>query len=117
MRSVTCCQTSPNQALTCANVADVACSTLRRSAVSGTSGSSSCAAVAAGCGPAPDPAVVLPLLVGFYDRTDPEVFGFPFYFWSQMMMIPMAVVLTIIAYYLAKVAERRDRDNRREAGR
>jgi len=63
------------------------------------------------------PAVVLPLLVGFYDRTDPEVFGFPFYFWSQMMMIPMAVVLTIIAYYLAKVAERRDRDNRREAGR
>ena len=63
------------------------------------------------------PAVVLPLLVGLYDRTDPEVFGFPFYFWSQMMMIPMAVVLTIIAYYLAKVAERRDRDNRREAGR
>jgi uncharacterized membrane protein len=64
------------------------------------------------------PAVVLPLAVGLYDRTDPEVFGFPFYFWSQMMMIPMAVVLTIIAYYLAKVAERRDRDNRRrEAGR
>ena len=63
------------------------------------------------------PAVVLPLLVGLYDRTDPEVFGFPFYFWSQMMMIPMAVVLTIIAYYLAKVAERRDHDNRREAGR
>ena len=63
------------------------------------------------------PAVVLPLLVGLYDRTDPVVFGFPFYYWSQMMMIPMAVVLTIIAYYLAKVAERRDRDNRREAGR
>ena len=58
------------------------------------------------------PAVVLPLLVGLYDRPDPEVFGFPFYFWAQMMMIPMAVVLTIIAYYLAKVAERRDRDNR-----
>lgn len=59
------------------------------------------------------PAVILPLLVGLYDRTDPVVFGFPFYYWSQMMMIPMAVVLTIIAYYLAKVAERRDRDNRR----
>jgi len=63
------------------------------------------------------PAVVGPLLVGLYDRTDPEVFGFPFYFWSQMMMIPAAVVLTISAYYLAKVAERRDRDNRREASR
>ncbi len=63
------------------------------------------------------PAVVLPLLVGLYARPDPELFGFPFYYWSQMMMIPMAVVLTVIAYYLAKVAERRDRDNRREAGR
>ena len=61
------------------------------------------------------PAVVLPLLVGLYDRTDPEVFGFPFYFWAQMMMIPMAVVLTVIAYYLAKVAERRDRETRRGA--
>ena len=63
------------------------------------------------------PAVVVPLLVGLYDRTDPEVFGFPFYFWAQMMMIPLAVVLTVIAYYLAKVAERRDRDNRRGASR
>ncbi len=63
------------------------------------------------------PAVVLPLLVGLYDRTDPVVLGFPFYYWSQMMMIPMAVVLTVIAYYVAKVAERRDRDNRREANR
>ena len=58
------------------------------------------------------PAVLLPLLVGLYDRTDPTLFGFPFYFWAQMMMIPMAVVLTVIAYYLAKVAERHDRDNR-----
>lgn len=63
------------------------------------------------------PAVILPLLVGLYDRTDPTLYGFPFYYWSQMLMIPMAVVLTIIAYYLAKVAERRDRDNRREANR
>ncbi len=58
------------------------------------------------------PAVLLPLMVGLYDRTDPTLFGFPFYFWAQMMMIPMAVVLTVIAYYLAKVAERHDRANR-----
>ena len=58
------------------------------------------------------PAVVLPLLVGIYDRTDPELFGFPFYYWFQMAMIPAAVVLTVIAYYLAKSADR-DRKARR----
>ena len=63
------------------------------------------------------PAVVLPLLVGLYDRPDPTLYGVPFYFWAQMMMIPGAVVLTVIAYYLAKEAERRDRDVRRGADR
>ena len=63
------------------------------------------------------PAVLVPLLVPLYDRTDPTLFDFPFYFWSQLMMIPAAVVLTVVAYYLAKVAERRDHDARREAGR
>jgi hypothetical protein len=63
------------------------------------------------------PPVAGPLLVGLYDRTDPTLYGFPFYFWAQMGMIPAGVVLTVIAYYLAKEAERRDRDVRREAGR
>ena len=58
------------------------------------------------------PAVVVPLLVGLYDRTDPTLFGFPFYFWFQMAMIPAAVVLTVAAYYLAKTADRRDREAR-----
>jgi uncharacterized membrane protein len=55
------------------------------------------------------PAVVLPLLVWLYDTEDPTLFGFPFYFWFQMALIPLAVVLTVIAYYLAKGADRRDR--------
>lgn len=66
------------------------------------------------------PPVVLPLLVGLYAKTDPTLLGFPFYFWAQMLMIPMAVVLTVVAYYLAKEAERRDRATRatrREAQR
>lgn len=46
------------------------------------------------------PAVVLPLLVGIYDRTDPELFGFPFYYWFQFALIPVAAVLTIAAYHL-----------------
>ena len=52
------------------------------------------------------PAVVLPLLVPLYDSEDPTLFGFPFYFWFQLALIPVAVVLTVIAYYLAKAATR-----------
>ncbi len=52
------------------------------------------------------PAVVLPLLVPIYDSEDPTLFGFPFYYWFQLGMIPVAVVLTVIAYYLAKAGDR-----------
>ena len=52
------------------------------------------------------PAVVLPLLVPIYDSEDPTLLGFPFYYWFQLAMIPVAVVLTVIAYYLAKAADR-----------
>ena len=58
------------------------------------------------------PAVILPLLVPLYDSEDPTLFGFPFYFWFQMALIPVAVVLTGCAYYLAKGADRRDREAR-----
>ena len=62
------------------------------------------------------PAVVLPLLVPVYAKEDPTLFGFPFYYWFQMAMIPTAVVLTVIAYYLAKGADRRDRAWRKGEG-
>jgi hypothetical protein len=52
------------------------------------------------------PAVVLPLLVGVYDRTDPELWGFPFYYWFQFMLIPIAAVLTITAYLLTRADEK-----------
>ena len=63
------------------------------------------------------PAVVVPLLVNVYDREDPTLGGFPFYFWFQLAMIPTAVVLTVVAYYLAKGADRRDRAARDEEAR
>ena len=58
------------------------------------------------------PAVILPLLVPLYDSEDPTLFGFPFFFWFQLGMIPVAVVLTVIAYYLAKAADRDRAANR-----
>ena len=35
------------------------------------------------------PAVVLPLLVPLYAKEDPTLFGFPFYFWFQLALIPV----------------------------
>ena len=62
------------------------------------------------------PAAVLPLVVGIYDRTDPELAGFPFYFWFQFALIPVAAVLTLAAFVLAKKADERDRSARRNRG-
>ena len=56
------------------------------------------------------PAVVVPLLVPLYDSEDPTLFGFPFYFWFQLALIPAAVILTAISFVLAKGADRRDRE-------
>ena len=55
------------------------------------------------------PAVVLPLWVPLYDREDPSLFGFPFYFWFQFALILLSTVLTSAAYLIASRADRRDR--------
>jgi hypothetical protein len=52
------------------------------------------------------PAIVLPLLVGIYNRTDPKLWGFPFYYWFQFLLIPVAAVLTTCAYLLTKGDDR-----------
>jgi len=51
------------------------------------------------------PAVVLPLLVGVYDRTDPELWGFPFYYWFQFLLIPIVALFTTLAYWLTKTED------------
>jgi uncharacterized membrane protein len=53
------------------------------------------------------PAVVIPLWVPLYDKTDPSLAGFPFFYWFQFAMILMAAALTAIAYALSLVADRR----------
>ena len=55
------------------------------------------------------PAVVLPLWVPLYDRRDPELGGWPFFFWFQFVLIGVAVVLTALASVLAARAHRIDR--------
>ena len=59
------------------------------------------------------PAVVVPLLVPLYDRKDPELFGFPFFYWFQLSLIFFAVLVTVIAYRLS-LGDRADRVDRAE---
>ncbi|SRR6478735_4198135 len=58
------------------------------------------------------PAVLLPLWVPLYNRTDPELNGWPFFYWFQMALIPVATLLTVIAFALSRIADRRDREAR-----
>jgi hypothetical protein len=55
------------------------------------------------------PPIVVPLLVGIYARESPALWGFPFYYWFQFLLIPCAAAFTVAAYYVAKEAVRRDR--------
>jgi hypothetical protein len=53
------------------------------------------------------PAVVLPLWVPLYDKTDPTLFGFPFFFWFQFALILVSAALTAIAYGLSQRSDGR----------
>ena len=55
------------------------------------------------------PPIVVPLIVPIYAREDPELWGFPFYYWFQFAIIPVAAAFTTAAYVVAKAATRRDR--------
>jgi hypothetical protein len=65
------------------------------------------------------PAVVVPLLVPLYDKLDPTLFGFPFFFWFQFALIVGAAALTLTAFVISTKADARERAERRErrAGR
>jgi len=60
-------------------------------------------------------AAVPPLLVPVYARLTPSLWGFPFYFWFQFLLVIWAALLTSGAYVLAKAAFRRDRAARAAA--
>lgn len=54
-------------------------------------------------------AIALPLLVWTYARTGPELWGIPFFFWYQFLLVLVSVVLTSIAYRLVIGHERQRR--------
>jgi Protein of unknown function (DUF3311) len=59
------------------------------------------------------PPVVLPLWVPLYDKTDPTLWGFPFFYWFQFALILFSAVLTIAAFLLSQIADRKDRESDR----
>jgi hypothetical protein len=46
----------------------------------------------------------------FYDRPDPEIAGIPFFYWYQLLWIPLGSLLLFLAY---RIAERRNGDEQR----
>ena len=46
--------------------------------------------------------IVLPLLTFVYNRETPMLFGFPFFFWFQMLFAPLAVVASVSVFYLSR---------------
>jgi len=56
------------------------------------------------------PPVVVPLWVPLYNKTDPTLWGFPFFYWFQFLLILCSAVFTVVAYLLSLVADRRSRE-------
>ena len=38
------------------------------------------------------------LWVPFYNKLEPTLFGFPFFYWYQLAFVPLTALLTYIAY-------------------
>ncbi|MBV9452049.1 MAG: DUF3311 domain-containing protein [Streptosporangiaceae bacterium] len=46
--------------------------------------------------------IVLPLLTFIYNRQTPALFGWPFFFWFQMLFAPLAVACSVAVFYLTR---------------
>jgi len=46
--------------------------------------------------------IAAPLLTFIYNRETPMLFGFPFFFWFQMLFAPIAVLAGVSAFYLSR---------------
>jgi uncharacterized membrane protein len=55
--------------------------------------------------------IVVPLLVFIYDQEDPTLWGFPFYYWFQFLLIPIVSALTYTAFKISEKALAKDRED------
>ncbi|WP_287931339.1 DUF3311 domain-containing protein [Arthrobacter sp.] len=54
-------------------------------------------------------AIVMPLVVPMYAKDGPHLFGFPFFYWYQMMWVPICAILIGICYWLLTAEDKRRR--------
>ena len=59
--------------------------------------------------------IIVPLLVSTYDQVNPRLFGFPFFYWYQLLWVFIAAGLCALSYVLLKresdaYARRHDQD-------
>lgn len=56
-------------------------------------------------------AIVIPLYVPAYSVGEPRLAGMPFFYWYQMMWIPITSALVGISYWLVGKEDRRRRES------
>lgn len=61
--------------------------------------------------------IVVPLLVSTYDRREPELFGFPFFYWYQLIWVFIAAGLCGLSFWLLQRERAAYRRKHREVGR
>jgi uncharacterized membrane protein len=42
--------------------------------------------------------IVVPLIVPFYNRVEPTLFGWPFFYWMQLVFVGLGVLTTVVVY-------------------
>lgn len=50
------------------------------------------------------------LLVGFYNRAAPPILGIPFFYWFQLLLIPISSVLIAVVYKAARQTDKQAKD-------
>ena len=46
--------------------------------------------------------IVLPLIVPIYNRVEPTLFGWPFFYWFQLALVGVGVITTVIVYRMTR---------------
>ncbi|HVF78772.1 MAG TPA: DUF3311 domain-containing protein [Solirubrobacteraceae bacterium] len=46
------------------------------------------------------------LIPTFYNKLDPELAGIPFFYWYQMLWIPLSVAITVLVYIKTREPKR-----------
>jgi uncharacterized membrane protein len=46
--------------------------------------------------------IVLPLIVPLYNRVEPTLFGWPFFYWFQLVLVAVGVLTTVIVYRMTR---------------